>query len=135
MLFLVVNMEQLTHFQPVFLTIAGIVFVVGVVIAIQKYIRSQVQPTERKVNSIEKSLTELKTESRIEQVRNQDNWHDVKTTLNDVGNKLHEITVSQAEVKVALFGHDGSNGIRGELRALRQDVKELTGRVGTLERE
>ena len=127
-------MEQLTHFQPVFLTIVGIVFVVGIVVAVQQYIKRQVQPTETKMDAIENDLLTLKTESRIEQARTQEHWNDVKLGLDNVRIKLHELAIGQAEMKTALFGVDGSNGIRGELRALRQDVKDLSGRVGNLEK-
>lgn len=127
--------EQLTHFQPVFLTIAGIVFVAGIITAIQAYIKRQTQPTEAKVSTLDSTLSELKTEHRVEQALSHEHWNEVKSTMTEVGKQLHELTVGQAEMKVALFGHDGSNGIRGELRALRQDVKDLSTRVGTLERE
>lgn len=129
------TMTELTSFQPVFLTILGIMFVVGAVVAAQQYIKRQVQPAEVKVDAIENELIELRTESRIEQTRTQEHWNDVKTTLEGVRLKLHELAIGQAEMKTAMFGHDGSNGIRGELRMLRQDVKELHDRVGKLERE
>lgn len=118
-------MEQLVPFQPVFLTILGIMFVVGAVVAVQQYIKKQTQPTETKIDRFENDLLELKTENRIEQARTREHWNDVKITLDTVRITLHELALGQTELKVALFGSDNNNGIRGEVRALREDVNGL----------
>jgi UDP-N-acetylmuramyl tripeptide synthase len=122
-------MEQLAHFQPVFLTILGIVFVVGIVVAIQQYISQQFKPSENKVDSIERDIVALK----VEQIKEQEHWANIKIELENVRLKLHELALVQTEIKTALFGYDGSNGIRSEVRALRQDVKELAKRTLSLE--
>jgi hypothetical protein len=128
-------MEQLAHFQPVFLTILGIVFVVGIVFSVQQYIKSQVDPLETKIDHIENDLIELKTENRMENTRMEEHWADIKLGLESVRLKLHELALGQIEMKTAIFGADSNSGIRGEIQSLRQDVKELSSRVGSLERE
>jgi predicted nucleic acid-binding Zn-ribbon protein len=124
-------MEQLAHFQPVFLTILGIVFVVGIVVAIQQYIRQQFKPSENKVDSIENDIVALK----VEQIREQEHLVNIKVELESIRIKIHELALGQMEIKTVLFGHDGSNGIKSEIRALHQDVKELSKRMFSLEQE
>lgn len=45
--------------------------------------------------------------------------------LKDVNTKLDKLSELLQRIEVALFGWDGSNGMRGQIKELQGDVKDL----------
>lgn len=110
---------------PTLWVFGSIATVVTTVVKTQGYLRSHIKPTEDKVGDLSNDVTEMKTKVQLENIRSQEHWSEVKELLAELRTTVDAVRLNQAEVKVALFGHDGSNGIRGELRLLRDELKDL----------
>jgi hypothetical protein len=50
-------------------------------------------------------------------------------TIKDIQESLSDIRITQTEMRVTLAGTDGQNGLRGELRELKTQLKELVSRM------
>lgn len=50
-------------------------------------------------------------------------------TVKDIQESVSEIKITQTEMRVVLSGADGHNGLRGEFRELKTEIKELVNKM------
>lgn len=50
-------------------------------------------------------------------------------TVKDIQESVSDIKITQTEMRVVLSGADGHNGLRGELRELKAQLKELVNKM------
>lgn len=126
-------MSDLAIFNPTIWILGSITSVVVIVIAVQKYFESNMKSTVIKVAAIETELNKLTSDTRVNDAVNHEHWGEVKATMESVRAQLSGLVIGQVEMKISLFGQNGTNGVRGELKSLREDVKELQNRVTTIQ--
>lgn len=75
-----------------------------------------------------------KIETRVGSLENsyQNTEHqttELFTTVKDIQENVNDIRISQTEMRVTLTGSDGKNGLRGEFRELKMELKELLNKL------
>jgi methyl-accepting chemotaxis protein len=54
---------------------------------------------------------------------------EVMDTVKDIQENVSDIRITQTELRVVLSGTDGHNGLRGELRELKSQLRELMNKM------
>lgn len=54
---------------------------------------------------------------------------ELMNTVKDIQESVSDIRITQTELRVVLSGTDGQNGLRGELRELKTELRELVNKI------
>ena len=54
---------------------------------------------------------------------------ELMNTVKDIQENVSDIRITQTELRVVLSGTDGQNGLRGELRELKTELRELVNKI------
>lgn len=80
--------------------------------------KDRISKLEGRVYTVERALNS-----------NHEQTGELVNTIKDIQESLSDIRITQTEMRVVLSGADGQNGLRGELRELKIQLKELMNKM------
>lgn len=81
--------------------------------------------TNDRISKLENRLGKL--ENNFNNTENQ--TADLMHTIKDIQENVSDIRITQTEMRVVLSGVDGKNGLRGEFRELKAELKEVLNKM------
>lgn len=112
--------------EPITLNTLWVIF--GIILASGGVVFSAVglfNTANDKITKIEGRLMHLETMFSDR----EDETSSLIQTIKDIQESLSDIRITQTEMRVTLSGVDGKNGLRGELRELKSELRELVNKM------
>jgi hypothetical protein len=100
------------------ITIVGFIFTGG---SMAFYISHRESAMAERVSALSNKIAALEGS----QTRDRDDIREIISSMNDITRQLKVIEMNQTETRILLSGSDGQNGLRGELRQLRLDLRHI----------
>ena len=110
------------------ITLNALWVIIGIIIAsggvvmsaftVLSTVKDRVSKLEGRVYNLERALNS-----------NHEQTTELVSTIKEIQESLSDIRITQTEMRVVLSGTDGQNGLRGELRELKIQLKELMNKM------
>ena len=75
----------------------------------------------KRMDRFEANLAKLYTKSAL----HTDGVTNLRTDLGKIFDELHDLRMGEVQLRTSVFGVDGENGLRGDVKQLKSDVAEL----------
>lgn len=110
-----VTLNSLWIIIGIILTSGGVVFSV---LNIFNALKDRIAKLEGKFYTLEKTFHNT-----------SDQTYELVNTIKSIQENVSNILITQTEMRVVLSGVDGHNGLRGELRELKSELRELMNKM------
>ena len=110
------------------ITLNALWVIIGIIIAsggvvmsaftVLSTVKDRVSKLEGRVYNLERALNS-----------NHEQTTELVSTIKEIQESLSDIRITQTEMRVVLSGTDGQNGLRGEFRELKNQLKELMNKM------